>query len=113
MAGFITIVGWLAAFASTASFAPQAWRIIRTRDVQGISLAMYALTVSAFALWLAYGMLLSNWALVVPNALCLTMAIFIYTMTAMSGRKRTEVADAIERTAGAIIPEAEHHSPRS
>ena len=56
MAGFITIIGWLAAFASTASFAPQAWRIIRTRDVQGISLAMYALTVSAFALWLAYGM---------------------------------------------------------
>lgn len=111
MAGFINVIGWLAAFASTASFAPQAWRIIHTRDVKGISLAMYALTVSAFALWLTYGILLSDWALVVPNALCLAMATFIFMMTAMSRSQRTEVADAIERKAGAIIPEAESHSP--
>ena len=33
-------VGSLAAFLTTASFIPQAWKTFRTRDVSGISLGM-------------------------------------------------------------------------
>lgn len=90
------VVGTLAALASTASFAPQAWRIIRTRDVKGLSPAMYTLTVAAFALWLSYGALRRDWALIVPNALCLALSAFILTMTLLPRARRERVADAIE-----------------
>lgn len=50
----VTILGYLAAAASMASFAPQAWKIIRSRRTKDISVGMYLLTVSAFALWLPF-----------------------------------------------------------
>ena len=50
-----TLLGAAAATASTISFAPQAIKIIRTRDTRAISTGMYIVTVLGFALWLAYG----------------------------------------------------------
>lgn len=98
MAGNLTIhlIGIAAAFASTISFAPQAWKIIKTRDVSGLSAPMYLMTVSAFALWLSYGSLKSDWALIVPNALCLSLSGFIFVMICLPAKQRDKVADAIE-----------------
>lgn len=98
---FISVVGWLAAAASTASFTPQAWKIVRTRDVAGLSAGMYALTVSGFALWLTYGFARGDWALIVPNALCLSLALFIWVMILLPKRSRDKVADAVEE---AVLP---------
>jgi MtN3 and saliva related transmembrane protein len=92
----IQIVGTAAAVASTISFAPQAWKIIRTRDVTGLSAPMYLITVSAFALWLSYGWLKSDWALIVPNALCFGLSGFILVMICLPKKNRQKVADAIE-----------------
>lgn len=93
------IVGIAAAIASTASFAPQAWKIVRTRDVEGLSVRMYALTVTGFALWLSYGILKADWALVVPNAICLGLASFILLMVILPARRRDRLADGIEKVA--------------
>ena len=90
------LIGAAAAVASTASFAPQAWKIIRTRDVSGISARMYLLTLSAFALWLCYGVIKGDWALILPNGICLALSGFIYTMLRLSPRSRNTVADLIE-----------------
>jgi MtN3 and saliva related transmembrane protein len=93
-----SLIGAAAATASTASFAPQAWRVIRTRSVEGLSATMYVITVAAFALWLAYGILRSDWALVVPNALCLLLSLFILAMILASVRTRHRVADSLKAT---------------
>jgi len=53
----VTLIGYLATVCSMTSFAPQAWKIIKTRDTSSISAPMYALTVLGFALWLAFGLL--------------------------------------------------------
>lgn len=92
----VAIVGTFAAIASVASFFPQAWKIIKTRDVEGLSSGMYALTASAFALWLTYGLLQGQWALIIPNALCLAVAAFILMMVMLPGRKRAQVADVLD-----------------
>jgi MtN3 and saliva related transmembrane protein len=94
-------VGIAAAIASTASFGPQAWRIIKSRDVEGLSTGMYALTVFGFACWLTYGVLKADWALMVPNALCLALALFILTMIVLPPKKRDDVAGKIESAVGA------------
>jgi len=92
----VTVIGTLAAVASVTSFLPQAWKIIRTRDVEGLSPYMYALTVSAFALWLTFGVLKNEWALMVPNALCLVAATFILMMIVLPKPNRDQVADVLD-----------------
>lgn len=91
----VTIIGSLAALASTISFTPQAWKIIRSRRARDISTAMYALTVCGFALWTTYGVLLGQWPLIVPNAICLGLSAFILTMKLLPRRQREAVADAL------------------
>jgi len=92
----VTIVGSLAAIASVSSFAPQAWRIIRTRSTEGLSAGMYALTVAAFALWLTFGILKTEWAIIVPNALCLMLSAFILSMIVMPQAKTVAVAEVLD-----------------
>lgn len=90
------IVGSLAALASTVSFVPQAWKIIRMRRTDEISVGMYALTVAGFALWTTYGVMLASWPLVVPNAICLVLAAFILAMSLLPQGEKEAVADFLE-----------------
>lgn len=92
----VTIIGSLAAIASTVSFTPQAWKIIRTRDTDAISAGMYALTVTGFALWTAYGVMLGQWPLIVTNSICLLLSAFILTMKLLPRRERDKVADVLD-----------------
>jgi MtN3 and saliva related transmembrane protein len=90
------IFGWLATLASTVSFAPQAWKIIRTRETEDISLAMYAVTVFGFVCWTTYGALLSKWPIIVANSICFSLSAFILAMKALPRRKTEEVADRLD-----------------
>ena len=76
----IDTLGYAAAMLTTASFVPQAWLTFRTRDVSGISLAMYSVFTLGIALWLAYGLLLQAWPIVVANAVTLLLAAGILAM---------------------------------
>ncbi|ROZ79075.1 SemiSWEET transporter [Ramlibacter sp. WS9] len=74
------LIGYLAAILTTCSFVPQAWLTFRTRNVSGISLGMYSVFASGVALWLAYGLLLGAWPIVVANSITLALAIAILAM---------------------------------
>jgi MtN3 and saliva related transmembrane protein len=74
------LVGYLAAILTTSSFAPQAWKTFRTKDVSGISLVMYSLFTAGVAMWLAYGWLLAAWPIVIANIITLALAITILSM---------------------------------
>ncbi|MFM2065490.1 MAG: hypothetical protein RLZZ584_399 [Pseudomonadota bacterium] len=68
------VVGTVAATLTTLSFLPQAWLTLRTRDVSGISLSMYAVFTAGVALWLVYGVLLGAWPVIIANAVTLALA---------------------------------------
>ncbi len=89
-------LGSLAAIASTISFAPQAWKVIRSRRTKDISAVMYGFTVTGFALWCAYGVALMQWPIIVCNALCLVMSAFILFMKLSPQRVKDEVAETID-----------------
>ena len=91
----ITLLGACAAIASTVSFAPQAWKVIRTRRTADISAAMYAITVTAFALWGVYGLLLRQWPLVASNGLCFLLSGFILVMKLLPRSGKDRVADMV------------------
>ena len=74
------LIGSLAACLTTLSFVPQAWLTFKTRDVSGVSLLMYSVFTVGVALWLAYGVLLRSWPMVIANAITLVLALMILTM---------------------------------
>ena len=84
--------------ASTLSFAPQAWKVIRSRKTDDISTGMYVLTVAGFALWAAYGIMLGKWPLIVTNTICMGLSAFILTMKLLPRRQKNRVADALDPT---------------
>ena len=76
----IEILGYLAAFLTTAAFFPQTYKTIKTRDTKAISLAMYVLFTLGIALWLAYGLLIESLPLICANAITFVMALTILIM---------------------------------
>jgi MtN3 and saliva related transmembrane protein len=79
-AGYIDLIGSVAAVLTTASFIPQAWHSFKTRDVSGISLGMYSVFTLGVALWLLYGVLLQSWPLMIANSITLALAAAILGM---------------------------------
>ena len=72
--GLVDVVGAGAALCSMASFAPQLIKLVREKDAEGVSLRMYVVTVTGFALWITYGLLIGKWPVVASNSVCLGMA---------------------------------------
>ena len=93
----VTLLGYLAAAVSTASFLPQAWKIIKSRQTKDISFGMYLLTIAAFGLWLTFGILARQWPLVVSNSICFILSAFILAMKVLPQSRKNAVADALEK----------------
>jgi len=74
------VVGYMAAALTTIAFLPQALHTWRTRSTHGISLGMYAIFTSGLVLWLAYGILLGAWPIIIANTVTLPLAISILAM---------------------------------
>lgn len=82
------LLGYLAASLTTASFVPQALLTLRTRDVRGISLAMYGAFTLGVALWLTYGLALRQWPIVVANAVTLALSATILVVKVVEDRRQ-------------------------
>ncbi len=74
------LVGYMAATLTTVSFVPQAVHSFKTKDVSGISLGMYSIFTLGIALWLAYGLLISAWPIVIANVITLALASLILAL---------------------------------
>ena len=85
----VTIVGAGAALCSMTSFAPQLAKILREKDARAVSVKMFALTVTGFSLWIAYGVMLGSWPLVASNSVCLALsAAILIAKWRFSGRAK-------------------------
>lgn len=73
-------VGTGAALCSMTSFVPQIVKIWRERDAASVSLRMYAVTVTGFSLWIAYGVMIGSWPVAASNAVCLLLSATILAM---------------------------------
>jgi MtN3 and saliva related transmembrane protein len=87
------LIGYAAAALTTGSFVPQAWLTLRTRDVSGISLAMYSSFTAGVALWLAYGIALGEWPIVVANTVTLMLAATILAVKLIEVRRERRAQD--------------------
>lgn len=70
----IELIGYAAAFLTTASFVPQAIKTLKTQDTAGISFWMYLMFVAGVTFWMIYGFLLDNLIIAIDNAITVILA---------------------------------------
>jgi MtN3 and saliva related transmembrane protein len=64
-------LGMAAAVFSTSSFLPQAIRLLVRKETAAVSLVTYIVFAIGVALWLAYGVALGRWSIILANAITL------------------------------------------
>ena len=71
---FIQILGFAAAFFTTAANIPQAYKIIKTRSTKDISTMTYSLLFIGLVLWLVYGIMKNDLPIIIANAIAASIA---------------------------------------
>lgn len=73
-------LGIIAGLLTTGSFLPQVYQTLKTRDVSGISLLMYLAFTTGVLLWLMYGLLHGQIAVILANGITFVLAAIILGM---------------------------------
>ncbi|MCJ8337389.1 MAG: SemiSWEET transporter [Pseudomonadales bacterium] len=76
-----TLIGLMAAFCTTAAFVPQVVAILRTGNVDGISVTMYSIFTLGIALWLTYGIIVNDLPMLLANSVSLVLASLVLILT--------------------------------
>jgi MtN3 and saliva related transmembrane protein len=69
----IRYLGYFAGTLTVCSFLPQVVRAWRTRRTTDLSLATFALLITAGSLWMLYGAVNGDWPVVITNAGMVTL----------------------------------------
>ncbi len=64
----IQYLGYFAGVLTVASFMPQVIRSWRTRQTRDLSLGMFTLLTTASTLWILYGVLTTDWPVILTNS---------------------------------------------
>ena len=67
------LIGMIAGTLTTIAFVPQVWRVWKTRSTRDISLGMYLVFTTGVVFWLAYGLILGAWPIIVANLVTLVL----------------------------------------
>ena len=75
---YFTLIGLAAGFCTTAAFLPQAVKTWRSKSAKDLSLGMYLIFMHRYnALWLTYGILISDLPIILTNVISLILALSI------------------------------------
>ncbi|TCP23976.1 MtN3 and saliva related transmembrane protein [Tenacibaculum skagerrakense] len=66
---FQEVLGYLAAFLTTASFLPQVYKSWKTKSTEGLSLTMYTVFFLGIVCWLIYGIFLNSLPIILANTI--------------------------------------------
>ncbi|MFU8864424.1 MAG: SemiSWEET family sugar transporter [Rhodobacterales bacterium] len=72
-------IGYAAAMLGTICWIPQALQVWRTRDTRSLSLSAQVLFLATVTLWLAYGVMIMDWPLILANIVSVSAMIAIVT----------------------------------
>ncbi|RZW57300.1 MAG: hypothetical protein EX263_00995, partial [Flavobacteriaceae bacterium] len=63
------IIGFIAAFLTTAAFLPQVYKTYKSKDVSSLSMPMLLLFFIGIVLWLVYGIQIDSPSMIVANSI--------------------------------------------
>ena len=65
----IEIIGFTAAFLTTAAFLPQVYKTWKTKDVSALSLPMLLMFITGITLWLVYAFYIQSPSMIAANTI--------------------------------------------
>ena len=74
---YIEIIGFAAAFLTTAAFLPQVYKTWKTKDVSALSLPMLIMFIIGITLWLVYAFYIRSPSMIVANAITIGSSILL------------------------------------
>lgn len=84
----LNIIGYAAAICMVGGYLPQAFHTIRTRDTDGIALPTFLLLGAGSVFFVIQGLLLSNWPLVITNAITTVSSLIVFGIKINNDRKK-------------------------
>lgn len=73
-------LGLLAGGLTTVSFVPQVTKIWKTKSAEDVSLTMFVAFCVGVGLWLTYGIIKKDWAILLTNSVTLVLGLAILAM---------------------------------
>ncbi|MBS4191964.1 SemiSWEET transporter [Bacillus sp. FJAT-49705] len=77
----ITLLGVIAGIFTSCSFIPQAYKVIKTKRTSDISIPMYCLCTVGVFLWIIYGLLIKDIAVLLTNIVTFIPTVIILILT--------------------------------
>lgn len=74
------MLGLVAGFIGAFAFAPQAIKILRTRDAADVSALTYVMVLSGAVLWAGYGVLREAPSIILWNVVAASLAALVLTL---------------------------------
>ncbi len=71
---YVDLIGYAAAFCTTAAYVPQVVRVWRTCSTKDISMRMFLILATGLALWAVFGVLKGEMPIIVANVVSLALA---------------------------------------
>ncbi len=71
------ILGFAAAFLTTAAFLPQAVKVYKTKKTEDLSLGLFGLLFVGVFLWFIYGLMINSYPVIIANAVTLVLVGYI------------------------------------
>ncbi|MDO7844840.1 SemiSWEET transporter [Hymenobacter sp. M29] len=81
---FISLLGLLAAFFTTAAYIPQAYKTITTRSTASLSLPTYLMLFVGTLLWVGYALSIHNLPVLIANGITAVLAGIILALKLLS-----------------------------
>lgn len=92
-----SILGIFAALFTTVANIPQAYKIIKEKTSKGVSAGTYLVLLIGTLLWTAYGILRSDWPLIVTNAISSLFSSIILILHKIPDRKIKKVNKVLSK----------------
>jgi MtN3 and saliva related transmembrane protein len=73
----VEILGYAAGFITSLTFLPQVIKTWKVKSAKDISLMMFIIAAINEVMWIAYGILLDNWVIILTNAVVLSMSLIM------------------------------------
>jgi len=71
----IEILGYTAGAITSLTFLPQVIKTLKEKSAKDVSMMMFIIAVVNQTMWVVYGALLSNWVIILTNAVILSMSL--------------------------------------
>jgi len=86
----VELLGFVAAFCTTAAFVPQLVRVLRLRSARDVSLPTFVMFSVGVFLWLLYGFYIGSKPVIASNGVTLVLSVSILIMKLRYGRDAKE-----------------------